>query len=206
VTSAPSSEYAVSFDRWFLVPYDWVLGQYNVLYHATDIIERNDVLRVLSYNGTTTICATSTAVTQAGEDDKYTYELTLSGVQVVNYRTLRVVLPWKTAGGGKAVVNITAYRDGKFLDYKVYNLTEVLAGARGTRVVVTLPLNFGKVAANAYGIVVNKSKIRYVIEFQMYDPKSGPYSVCATKLVPLAANYTTVSMYECRSAARPRRA
>ncbi|MEM4651111.1 MAG: hypothetical protein QW086_04715 [Pyrobaculum sp.] len=197
VTSAPSSEYAVSFDRWFLVPYDWVLTQFNVLYHATDIVERNDVLWVLSHNGTTTICAKSTAVTQAGEDDLYTYELTLKGVEVVNYRTLEVVLPWKTTSGGKAVVNITAYRDGKFLDYKVYNLTEMLAGARGTRVVVTLPLNFGKVAANAYDIVTKKSTIRYVIEFQMYDPKSGPYSVCATKLAPLAANYTTVSMYEC---------
>jgi hypothetical protein len=197
VTSAPSSEYAVSFDRWFLVSYDWVLAQFNVLYHATDIVERNDVLWVLSHNGTTTICARSTAVTQAGEDDKYTYELTLRGVQVVNYRTLEVVLPWKTAGGGKVIVNITAYRDGKFLDYRVYNLTEMLAGTRGTRVVVTLPLNFGKVAANAYDIVTKKSTIRYVIEFQMYDPKSGPYSVCATKLVPLAANYTTVSMYEC---------
>jgi hypothetical protein len=197
VTSAPSSEYAVSFDRWFLVSYDWVLAQFNVLYHATDIVERNDVLWVLSHNGTTTICARSTAVTQAGEDDKYTYELTLRGVQVVNYRTLEVVLPWKTAGDGKVIVNITAYRDGKFLDYRVYNLTEMLAGTRGTRVVVTLPLNFGKVAANAYDIVTKKSTIRYVIEFQMYDPKSGPYSVCATKLVPLAANYTTVSMYEC---------
>ncbi len=162
------------------------------------MVERNDVLRVLSYNGTTKICATTpTAVAQAGEDDKYTYELTLSGVQVVNYRTLRVVLPWKTAGGGKAVVNITAYRDGKFLDYKVYNLTEMLADTRGTRVVVTLPLNFGKVGEEAYGIVVNKSTIRYVIEFQMYDPKKEPISVCATKLAPLAANYTTISMYEC---------
>jgi hypothetical protein len=197
VTSAPSSEYAVSFDRWFLVPYDWVLAQYNVLYHATDIVERNDVLRVLSYNGTTTICAVPTDVAQAGEDDLYTYELTLRGVEVVNYRTLEVVLPWKTAGGGKVIVNITAYRDGKFLDYKVYNLTDMLAGARGTRVVVTLPLNFGKVGENAYDIVTKKSTIRYVIEFQMYDPRSGPYSVCATKLVPLAANYTTVSMYEC---------
>jgi hypothetical protein len=36
-----------------------------------------------------------------------------------------------------------------------------------------------------------------VIEFQMFDPKTAPISVCATKLVPLAANYTTVSMYEC---------
>jgi hypothetical protein len=197
VTSAPSSEYAVSFDRWFLVPYDWVLAQYNVLYHATDMVERKDVLRVLSYDGATTICAVSTDVAQAGEDDLYTYELTLKGVEVVNYRTLEVVLPWKTTGGGKAVVNITAYRDGKFLDYKVYNLTDMLAGTRGTRVVVTLPLNFGKVGENAYDIVTKKSTIRYVIEFQMYDPKSGPYSVCATKLVPLAANYTTVSMYEC---------
>jgi hypothetical protein len=197
VTSAPSSEYAVSFDRWFLVPYDWFLGQYNVLYHATNIVERNDVLGVLSYNGTTAICAVRTDVAQAGEDDKYTYRLTLRGVEVVNYRTLEVVLPWKITGGGKAVVNITAYRDGKFLDYKVYNLTEMLAGTRGNWTVVTLPLNFGKVGENAYDIVTKKSTIRYVIEFQMYDPKKEPISVCATKLVPLAANYTTVSMYEC---------
>jgi hypothetical protein len=88
VTSAPSSEYAVSFDRWFLVPYDWVLARYNVLYHATDVVKRNDVLWVLSHNGTTTKCATPTAVAQAGDDDKYTYELTLRGVEVVNYRTL----------------------------------------------------------------------------------------------------------------------
>ncbi|MFZ8838393.1 MAG: hypothetical protein ACO2PM_05545, partial [Pyrobaculum sp.] len=197
VTSAPSTEYAVSFDRWFLVSYDWFLGQYNVLYHATDIVERNDVLQVLSYNGTTVICAVRTDVAQAGEDDKYTYRLTLRGVEVVNYRTLEVVMPWKITGGGKAVVNITAYRDGKFLDYKVYNLTEMLAGTRGNWTVVTLPLNFGKVGENAYDIVRKKSTIRYVIEFEMYDPKSGPFSVCATKLVPLAANYTTVSMYEC---------
>jgi len=202
VTSAPSSEYAVSFDRWFLVPYDWVLARFNVLYHATDIVERNDVLRVLSHNGTTTICARSTAVMQAGEDDLYTFELTLSGVNVTNYRTLEVVLPWKTAGSGKAIVNITAYNitsSGKavLLDFKVYNLTDILAGSRGTRVVVTLPLNFGKIAANAYNIVTKKWTIKYVIEFQMFDPKERPISVCATKLVPLAANYTTVSMYEC---------
>ncbi|MFZ8840545.1 MAG: hypothetical protein ACO2PM_16835, partial [Pyrobaculum sp.] len=197
VTSAPSTEYAVSFDRWFLVPYDWVLARYNVLYHAMDVVERNDVLWALSYNGSTIKCAAPTAATQAGEDDLYTYELTLRGVEVVNYRTLRVVLPWKTSGGGKVIVNITAYRDGKFLDYKVYNLTEMLAGTRGTRVVVTLPLNFGKVAANAYDIVTKKSTIKYVIEFQMYDPTTAPISVCATKLVPLAANYTTISMYEC---------
>ena len=203
VTSAPSSEYAVSFDRWFLVPYDWVLGQYNVLYHATDIVERNDILQVLSHTGATAKCIDPTTVTEAGEDDLYTYELTLRGVEVVNYRTLSVVLPWKTTGGGKAIVNITAYRDGKFLDYKVYNLTEMLAGAKGTRVVVTLPLNFGKVAERAYDIVVNNSAIRFVIEFQMYDPKTGPYSVCATKLVPLAANYTTVSMYECHVPVAP---
>lgn len=198
-----SAEYAVSFDRWSLVPYDWVLAQYNVLYHATDKVERNNVLWVLSYNGTTMKCADPTAVAQAGEYDKYTYELKLTDVDVINYRTLRVVLPWKTAGGGKAVVNITAYRDGKFLDYKVYNLTEMLAGTRGTMVVVTLPLNFGKVGENAYDIVTKKSTIKYVIEFHMYDPKSGPISVCATKLVPLAANYTTESMYECQVPSAP---
>jgi hypothetical protein len=51
-------------------------------------------------------------------------------MEVVNYRTLEVVLPWEITGSGKAVVNITAYRDGKFLDYKVYNLTEMLAGTK----------------------------------------------------------------------------
>jgi hypothetical protein len=197
VTSAPSTEYAVTFDRWFFVAYDWVLAQHDVLYHASGVVSRSAVLWALSHNGTTMRCATLKDVAQVDEDDMYTYELTLRGVEVVNYRTLRVVLPWKIAGGGKAVVNITAYRDGKFLDYKVYNLTEMLAGTRGTRVVVTLPLNFGKVAASAYDIVTKKSTIKYVIEFQMYDPKRGPLSVCATKLVPLAANYTTVSMYEC---------
>jgi hypothetical protein len=201
VSYTPRSEYAVSFDRWFLVPYDWVLARYNVLYHATGVVNRTAVLSVLSHNGTTTKCATPTAVTQAGEDDKYTYELTLRGVEVVNYRTLEVVLPWKTAGG-KAIVNITAYNitsSGKavLLGFKVYNLTDMLAGSRGTRVVVTLPLNFGKVATNAYNIVTKKWTIKYVIEFQMYDPKTAPISVCATKLVPLAANYTTVLMYEC---------
>lgn len=39
-------EYAVSFDRWFLVPYDWFLARYNVLYHATNIIEL-DVMYVV---------------------------------------------------------------------------------------------------------------------------------------------------------------
>jgi len=202
VTSAPSSEYAVSFDRWFLVPYDSVLGRYNVLYHASGVVNRTAVLWVLSHNGTTTKCATLKDVTRVDEDDKYTYELMLRGVEVVNYRTLEVVLPWKTAGGGKAIVNITAYNitsNGKavLLGFRVYNLTDMLAGSRGTRVVVTLPLNFGKVVANAYNITTKKWTIKYVIEFQMYDPRDRPISVCATKLVPLAANYTTVSMYEC---------
>jgi hypothetical protein len=114
-----------------------------------------------------------------------------------------VVLPWKTAGGGKAVVNITAYNitsNGKavLLDFKVYNLTDMLAGSRGTRVVVTLPLNFGKVAANAYNIVTKRWTIKYVIEFQMYDPKrslpsaSVPLSWC---LLP-----PTTRLYRCTSA------
>jgi hypothetical protein len=109
VTSVPSSEYAVSFDRWFSVPYDWFLGQYNVLYRATGRISRTAVLQVLSYDGMTAICAVRTDVAQAGEDDVYTYRLTLRGVEVVNYRTLEVVLPWRTACCGKAIVNITAY-------------------------------------------------------------------------------------------------
>jgi hypothetical protein len=147
VSSAPSSEYAVSFDRWFLVPYDLSLVQYNVLYHATNVVERNDVLYVLSHTGETAKCATTQEVVEAGEDDKYIYVLELTGVEVVNYRTLKVELPWKTAGGGKAYVNITAYfANGTFIDYKVYNLTEMLADVRGAKVVVTLPLNFGKVA------------------------------------------------------------
>jgi hypothetical protein len=49
----------------------------------------------------------------------------------------------------------------------------------------------------AYDIVTTEATVRYVIEFYMYDPKNGPSRVCATKLVPLAANYATVSMYEC---------
>ncbi|ABL88282.1 conserved hypothetical protein [Pyrobaculum islandicum DSM 4184] len=204
VTAVPSTEYAVSFDRWFLVPYDWRFAQYNVLYHATNVVERNDILRVLAYTGLTQKCATAAGVTQVGEDDKYTYTLTLTGVEVVNYRTLRVELPWKTTGGGKAYVNITAYfTNGTLIDYKVYNLTEILAGARGTRVVVTLPLNFGKVAEKAYAIATKNLAVRYVIDFYMSDPTAGPYDVCATKLVPLAANYKTVSMYECAVPSAP---
>jgi hypothetical protein len=57
----------------------------------------------------------------------------------------------------------------------VYNLTEMLAGTRGTRVVVTLPLNFGKVAANAYNITTKRWEIMYRIEFQMYDPKRSSH-------------------------------
>ncbi|MEM3836050.1 hypothetical protein [Pyrobaculum sp.] len=198
--SMPGVEYAVSFDRWFLVPYDWSLGQYNILYHATNVVERNDVLRVLSFAGSTNICASQIGVTTAGEDDRYTYELKLTGIQVVNYRTLRVELPWKIGGGGKAIVNITAYfaNNGTRIDSVVYNLTQILADARGNTVVVTLPLNFGKVGAKAYDIATTNTAVRYVITFDMYDPRSAPKSVCATKLVPLAANYTTVSMYECQ--------
>jgi hypothetical protein len=201
VTSAPSSEYAVSFDRWFLVPYDWDLAQYNVLYHTSNIIERNDVLWVLSHNGTTTVC--DGASRRPARMISIPTSLTLKGVEVVNYRTLRVVLPWKTAGGGRAVVNITAYNitesgKAKLLDFQGVQPYGYAGWHERHKVVVTLPLNFGKVAANAYNIVTKKWTIRYVIEFQMYDPKSGPISVCATKLVPLAANYTTVSMYECR--------
>ncbi|MFZ8811365.1 MAG: hypothetical protein ACO2PN_25080, partial [Pyrobaculum sp.] len=199
VSYAESGEYAVGFDRWFQVPYDWVLGRYNVLYRTFSGVNRTAVLETLAHNGTTTICATFQRETRTRQYVKYTYELTLRGVEVVNYRTLRVELPWKIEGGGKAVVNIKAYRDGKFLDNRTYDLTKEkeLADARGTRVVVTLPLNFRKVGENAYDIVTKKSTIKYVIEFQMYDPKTAPISVCATKLVPLAANYTTVSMYEC---------
>ncbi|AAL63060.1 hypothetical protein PAE0829 [Pyrobaculum aerophilum str. IM2] len=195
--SMPGVEYAVSFDRWFLVPYDWSLAQYSILYRATNVVERNDVLTVLAFTGRSRICASPTGVTTAGEDDRYTYELKLAGVQVVNNRTLRVELPWKIGGGGKAMVNITAYfANGTKIDSVVYNLTQMLADARGNTVVVTLPLNFGKVGAKAYDIVTSGATVRYVITFDMYDPRSGPRSVCATTLVPLAANYTTVSMYE----------
>jgi hypothetical protein len=202
VTITPGAEFAVSFDRWLLVHYDEVLRQYNVPYRTVNIVERNDVLWVLSYRGATVRCAVPTAVAQAGEDDKYTYELTLSGVDVVNYRTLMVVLPWKIAGGGKAVVNITAYNiteggRAKLLDFQLYNLTDMLKDTRGSEVVVTLPLNFGKVAANAYNIATKRWTIRYVIEFHDVRPEDRSLRVCATKLVPLAANYVTVSMYEC---------
>jgi hypothetical protein len=95
LTSTPSSEYAVSFDRWFLVPYDSVLARYSVLYHAMGKVNRTAVLWVLSHNGTTTKCpATPPAVTQAGSYDKYTYELTL-----MRYGGCK--LPH--AGGGSAV-------------------------------------------------------------------------------------------------------
>ncbi len=202
VSYAQSSEYAVGFDRWLQVPYDWDLRQYNVLYRASGGVGRTAVLETLTHTGTTTICAAFGGAERTRQYVKYTYELPpLVGVNVVNYRTLRVELPWKIEGGGRAVVNITAYNitggTRKLLDFRVYNLTEMLAGTRGTRVVVTLPLNFGEVAANAYNIATKRWTIRYVIEFLMYDPRDRPISVCATKLVPLAANYTTVSMYEC---------
>ncbi|MFZ8810196.1 MAG: hypothetical protein ACO2PN_19085, partial [Pyrobaculum sp.] len=203
VTFVPSSEYAVGFDRWFHVHYDLHLRQFNVLYRTFSGVNRTAVLEVLTHNGTTTICATFQRETRTRQYVKYTYELPrLKGVQVVNYRTLRVELPWKIEGGGRAVVNITAYNVTghgrlKLLDFQVYNLTEMVADTRSTRVVVTLPLNFGKVAANAYNITTKKWEIMYRIEFQMYDPRNRPIRVCATKLVPLAANYTTVSMYEC---------
>ncbi|MFZ8808803.1 MAG: hypothetical protein ACO2PN_11965, partial [Pyrobaculum sp.] len=202
VSYAQSSEYAVSFDRWFQVRYDWVLRKYDVLYRTFSGVNRTAVLEVLAHSGTTTICATFQRETRTRQYVKYTYELPpLRGVNVTNYRTLRVELPWKIEGG-RAVVNITAYNitergARKLLDFQVYNLTEMLAGTRGTRVVVTLPLNFGKVAANAYNITTKRWEIVYRIEFQMYDPRDRPIRVCVTKLVPLAANYTTVSMYEC---------
>ena len=197
-SAAPSTEYVVSFDRWFLVPYDWLFAQYNVLYHATNVVERNDVLQVLAYPGATQICAQPAGQVAAGEDDEYKYKLTLTGVNVANYRTLAVELPWKAGGGGKALVNITAYfANGTKIDSIVYNLTDMLKDARGTRVKVLLPLNFGKVGAKAYDIAVSKATVRFDITFMMYDPKTGPYSVCAVKLVPLAANYTSVSEYEC---------
>ncbi|MCY0890880.1 MAG: hypothetical protein OWQ51_07875 [Pyrobaculum arsenaticum] len=198
-TSAPGAEYAVSFDRWFLVPYDWYLTQYNVLYHATNVVKRNDVIWVLSHTGKTAMCATPQGQVTAGEDDRYIYALNLTGLEVVNYRTLRVELPWLATGGGKAVVNITAYfaDNNTLIDWKVYNLTEILAGTRGTRVIVTLPLNFGKVGAKAYDIATTNAAVKYVITFDMYNPKEAPNSVCATKLVPLAGSYQNVSMYEC---------
>ena len=198
-TSAPSTEYAVSFDRWFLVSYDWSFGQYNVLYRTQDVVERNHVLNVLSHVGTTSKCAELTEEVEKAEDDEYKYVLRLTGVEVPNYRTLRVELPWKIGGGGKALVNITAYFDNNNskIDTVLYNLTAMLAGARGRSVVVTLPLNFGKVGAKAYDIAMSKATVRFEITFMMYDPTTGPTSVCAVKLVPLAANYTTVSMYEC---------
>ncbi len=201
ISVVQSGEYAVGFDRWLQVPYDWVLGRYNVLYRTSSGVNRTAVLETLTHSGTTTICAAFRGETRTRQYVNYTYELTLRGVEVVNYRTLRVELPWKIGGGGRAVVNITAYNVTggrlKLLDFRVYNLTDMLAGTRGTRVVVTLPLNFGKVAANAYNITTKSWTIRYRIVFLMYDPRDRPISVCATKLVPLAANYTTVSMYEC---------
>ncbi|MEM4765191.1 MAG: hypothetical protein QW598_09855 [Pyrobaculum sp.] len=198
-TAANSTEYAVSFDRWFLVPYDWSLAAYNVLYHATDVVERNDVLNVLSYTGKTRICASLAQQVSKAEDDEYVYTLTLAGVQVPNYRTLQVKLPWKIGGGGKALVNITAYfaNNNTKIDSIVYNLTATLAGARGRYVTVNLPLNFGKVGAKAYDIATTGASVKFEIRFMMYDPTSGPTSVCAVKLVPLMANYSTVSMYEC---------
>ncbi|MEZ0320227.1 MAG: hypothetical protein ABWK05_09615, partial [Pyrobaculum sp.] len=204
-TAANSTEYAVSFDRWFLVPYDWSLGAYNVLYHATDVVERNDVLKVLSYTGAESKCASLDQQVQRAEDDEYVYTLILSGVQVPNYRTLQVVLPWKIGGGGKALVNITAYfaNNNTRIDSILYNLTDMLAGARGRYVKVNLPLNFGKVGAKAYDIATTRASVKFVIRFMMYDPTSGPISVCAVKLVPLMANYKTVSMYECTAPAAP---
>lgn len=197
--ATPSAEYVVSFDRWFKALYDTVFMSYGVLYHSSDVVERNHILYVLTYPGANRICAVQTAVTQVGPDDEYTYVLRLRDANVTNYRTLLVTLPWKIAGGGKALVNITAYFDNNntLIDYKVYNLTSILNGTKGSQATVALPLNFGKVGQLAYAIATTGAVIRYEIKFYMYDPRSAPYSVCAVKLVPLYANYKTVSMYDC---------
>ncbi|MEM4732467.1 MAG: hypothetical protein QXO48_04955, partial [Desulfurococcaceae archaeon] len=190
-----SMEYAVSFDRWFAVP--WDRRAFNVLYHSANVVEREDVFGTLSHVGSTTKCATLLAQIVHDEDDEYRYRLTLRGVEVVNYRTLEVELRWKVTGG-KALVNITAYfANGTKIDSVVYNLTDMLAGTRSTRAVVRLPLNFGRVGALAYHIATKDLEVRYDITFYMYDPTDEPYRVCATKLVPLAAEYATVSMYDC---------
>ncbi|MEM4732297.1 MAG: Ig-like domain-containing protein, partial [Desulfurococcaceae archaeon] len=198
VTAAyPSMEYAVSFDRWFAVPYDWRYRAFNVLYHSINVVNRSDVLRTLSHVGNTTKCATLQEQIIHDEDDEYRYRLMLRGVEVVNYRTLEVELPWKVTGG-KALVNITAYfANGTKIDSIVYNLTDMLAGTRSTRAVVRLPLNFGRVGALAYRIATQNLEVRYDITFYMYDPTTAPTRVCATKLVPLVAEYATVSMYDC---------
>ncbi|MEM4964761.1 MAG: Ig-like domain-containing protein, partial [Pyrobaculum sp.] len=83
------------------------------------------------------------------------------------------------------------------IDSIVYNLTDMLAGTRSTRAVVRLPLNFGRVGALAYRIATQNLEVRYDITFYMYDPTTAPTRVCATKLVPLVAEYATVSMYDC---------
>ncbi|MEM4441118.1 MAG: hypothetical protein QXS14_06625, partial [Desulfurococcaceae archaeon] len=51
VPTYPSAEYAVSFDRWFAVPYDWDRRAFNVLYRSINVVNREDVLRTLSHVG-----------------------------------------------------------------------------------------------------------------------------------------------------------
>ncbi|MFN3804141.1 MAG: hypothetical protein ACK4SY_03700 [Pyrobaculum sp.] len=197
VTVSPGREYAVTFDRWLLAPG----GQ---LYHAFGMVNREDVLGVLTHAGARR-CATQVGVVEHEEDDEYVYRLTLKGVEVANFRTLFVRLPWRIAGDGKALVNITAAfrNNGTRIDSVVYNLTEILAGVRANEVNVTLSLNFGKVAAKAYDIARTGAEVEYTIRFYMYRPTAGPMSVCAITLVPLGANYTKVSMYECERPVAP---
>ncbi|MFN7105959.1 MAG: hypothetical protein ACK4M3_05185, partial [Pyrobaculum sp.] len=185
----PASEYATVFNRWLFVP---AVG----VYRTIGVVERGDVLSTLADTG---VCrdASPVGVEEKGEDDMYTYTLTLKGVEVANLRTLWVELPW-AIDGGKAHVNITAYfNNGTKIDSVVYNLTDMLSGVKQRKVVVTLPLNFGKVAAKAYDIAVTNATVRYEIVFEMYRPKAGPTSVKACPMVPLGASYRKTSMYEC---------
>ncbi|MEM4964879.1 MAG: hypothetical protein QXT13_12110, partial [Pyrobaculum sp.] len=199
VRAYPSAEYAVSFDRWFPVSYDWKYRVSGVLYRSSNVVIRGDVFRALSDTGRVDEdkCARFLGQIIHDEDDEYRYRLTLSGVEAVNYRTLEVELPWKVTGG-KALVNITAYfANGTKIDSIVYNLTDMLAGTRSTRAVVRLPLNFGRVGALAYHIATQNLAVRYDITFYMYDPTTQPYRVCATMLVPLVAEYATVPVHDC---------
>ncbi|MEM1637056.1 MAG: hypothetical protein QW247_05005, partial [Pyrobaculum sp.] len=198
INVVPGAEFAVSFDRWFKVTYDWYYKDYGVLYHSNDVVERSNVLQVLTASGGEK-CASQKGVTTRDLDDEYTYELTLAGLDVVNYRTLYVKVPWSIKGDARIEVNITAYfaKNNTKIDSRVYNLTVLLNGTRANEAEALLPLNFGKVAEKAYAIATTGTEVRYVIKFYMYKPKTAPTKVCATKLVPLAGNYTTVSMYEC---------
>ena len=202
-STVPKGEYAVSFDYWwFRVAYDPNLGQYGVLYNVTGVVNRTDVLWVLSHSGTNRCIGL-----KVRKGDTYIYELELRSYNVTNFRTLMLVLPWKTEGGGKVIVNITAYnatggREVR-LDSRAYNVTDLVGGAKGAEVVITLPLNFGKIATYAYDIVSKKQTIKYKIEIQMKDPREAPKRVCAITLVPLAANYSTVDVYQCEGDSKP---